>query len=122
MTNKALKNDVTHSFANTQDQAMSRRVSLQVGLGISAMATFGMAEKRGVGDDANGSDTPLHYWSLQTLGQRIRAREISSVEVTQRLLDRIAAVDKKLKSYQLVTGAEALGAAAIAGEQRSGRA
>ena len=111
MTNKALKTDVTQSFANTQGQTISRRVSLQVGLGISAMATFGMAEKRVVGDDANGSDTPLHYWSLKTLGQRIRAREISSVEVTRRLLDRIAVVDKNLKSYQLVTAAEALAAA-----------
>ncbi len=100
MTNKALNGDVPHASVNTMRQPVSRRVSLQVGLGVSAMATFGMAQQRGLDDEITGSEPPLHYWSLKTLGQRIRSREVSSVEVTRRLLERIAVVDKKLKSYR----------------------
>lgn len=39
MTNKALKTDMTYLSVNTQWQPILRRVSLQVGLGISGMAT-----------------------------------------------------------------------------------
>ena len=42
MTNKALKTDMTHSPVNTQCQPISRRVSLQVSLGISGMVTRGV--------------------------------------------------------------------------------
>lgn len=111
MTNKSMNGDVPHASINTMRQPVSRRVSLQVGLGVSAMATFGMAQQRGLDDNVTGSEPPLHYWSLKMLGQRIRSREVSSVEVTRRLLERIAVVDKKLKSYQLVTEAAALATA-----------
>ena len=89
-------------------QPISRRESLQFGMGIAAL---GMTGEAGVGGEESGVAAPLHFLSLKTLGQKIRTGEVSSVEVTRRMLDRIAVVDKRLKSYQLVTGAETLAAA-----------
>jgi amidase len=50
----------------------------------------------------------LHYLDLMELADRIRAREISPVAVTQALLDRIAAVDPALCSYVRVMADDAL--------------
>ena len=41
----------------------------------------------------------LHYLELTELAARIKAREISPVEVTRAQLDRIAALDGELGSY-----------------------
>jgi amidase len=41
----------------------------------------------------------LHYLELTEIAARIRIREISPLEVTRALLDRIAAVDAELGSY-----------------------
>lgn len=54
------------------------------------------------------------YLGLVDVGRRIRARELSSVEVTRNLLERIARLDRRLASYALVTPEEALRAAAQA--------
>src|SRR6516162_1719428 len=54
---------------------------------------------------------PLHYSSLRDVARRIQSREISPVELTTRMLDRIAAVDGKLKSYATVMREQALEAA-----------
>ena len=48
------------------------------------------------------------YLGLVDVGRRIRAREMSSVEVTRNLLERIARLDGRLGSYALVTPEEAL--------------
>lgn len=56
----------------------------------------------------------LCYLGLVDVGGRIRAREVSSVEVTQTLLKRIAQLDVQLKSYATVTPDAALVAAAEA--------
>ncbi|MFZ2239892.1 MAG: Asp-tRNA(Asn)/Glu-tRNA(Gln) amidotransferase GatCAB subunit A, partial [Gordonia amarae] len=48
------------------------------------------------------------------LAGKIAARELSSVEVTQAHLDRIAAIDDKLGAFLHVSGAEALVAAKAA--------
>lgn len=45
----------------------------------------------------------LCYLDLLDVGRRIRARELSSVEVTRAMLDRIAQLDGRLKSYAAVT-------------------
>jgi len=66
--------------------------------------------------------TDLHYLSLAEVSRRLGAREISSVEVTRALLDRIAQVDGRLKSYATVTGERALADAARAdGEIAAGK-
>src|SRR5258708_6568073 len=64
----------------------------------------------------------LHYLSLAELSERLGAREVSSVEVTRVVLDRIAEVDGRLKSYATVTGERALADAARAdGEIAAGK-
>ncbi len=50
----------------------------------------------------------LHYLSLAALARRLKAREFSSVEATQAILDRIASLDPKLKAYAIVTPEQAL--------------
>ncbi len=56
----------------------------------------------------------LCYLGLVEVGRRIRARQLSSVEVTRALLQRIAQVDVSLRSYATVTAELALVAAAEA--------
>ena len=47
--------------------------------------------------------TELYKLSIQEAGAMLRAREISSVELTRAHLDRIRAVDDKVKAFTLVT-------------------
>src|SRR5689334_3517353 len=60
---------------------------------------------------------PLHYRSLRDVARLIHSKNISPVELTSRLLDRITAVDSKLKSYATVLHEEALQAARRAEEE-----
>lgn len=53
----------------------------------------------------------LHYLGLIEIGERIRARKLSSVEATKAQLARIEEVDKRLRSYATVTPEAALAAA-----------
>ena len=50
----------------------------------------------------------LHYSELVEVGQRIRKRDLSSVEATQAQFDRIARLDGQLKSYAHVMASSAL--------------
>lgn len=50
----------------------------------------------------------LHYLDLTEIARRIRTREISSAEATQEMIDRIAQIDRQLKSYAVVTADVAL--------------
>ncbi len=50
----------------------------------------------------NNGQTPLHYLSLREVARLIEARELSPVELTGMMLDRIATVDGRLKSYATV--------------------
>jgi len=54
----------------------------------------------------------LHYLSLDEVARRLKARKLSSVELTESMLDRIATVDSSLKSYATVTADRALADAA----------
>ena len=56
----------------------------------------------------------LHWLSIDELGRRFRARELSPVEVTKHLLERVARLDGRLHSYLTVTAEAALAAAAEA--------
>jgi aspartyl-tRNA(Asn)/glutamyl-tRNA(Gln) amidotransferase subunit A len=57
------------------------------------------------------TSTQLAYLSLADVSTLIAKRELSPVEVTQAMLDRIAALDSRLHSYYTVFSAEALSAA-----------
>ncbi len=50
----------------------------------------------------------LHYLSLDEVARRLKARKLTSVEATEATLDRITALDPKLKSYATVTAERAL--------------
>ena len=50
----------------------------------------------------------LHYLSLDEVARRLKARKLSSVEMTGAMLDRIREIDPGLKSYATVTAGRAL--------------
>ncbi len=54
------------------------------------------------------ANTELHYLELLDVSRRIQSRELSSVEVTRAQLDRIQALDGKLRSYCLVLADQAM--------------
>jgi amidase len=58
-----------------------------------------------------GGAEPVHYLTLREIARRIQSRDLSPVDVAQRMLDRIATVDRSLKSYATVMRDEALAAA-----------
>jgi amidase len=58
--------------------------------------------------------TGLHFMTITELGHALRSRRVSSREVTQAQLDRIANFDGKLASYACVTAEEAIRAAELA--------
>ena len=67
-------------------------------------------------------DESTHYMSLRDVARLIEARELSPVTLTETMLDRIAAVDGRLKSYATVMADDALAAARVAeSEIRAGR-
>jgi amidase len=52
--------------------------------------------------------TDLHYLDLADVAAKVRSRELSSVEVTRHVLDRIDRLDGRLRSYATVTADLAL--------------
>jgi amidase len=54
----------------------------------------------------------LHYLSLDEVAKRLKARQLSSVDATRALLERIGRLDPKLKSYATLTPDQALAEAA----------
>ena len=53
-------------------------------------------------------DDPLHYRTIVSVSELIRTRDVSPVELATLMLDRIAALDPKLRSYQTVMADQAL--------------
>jgi amidase len=60
------------------------------------------------------NDTELHYLELTQLAALIQARKVSPIEVTQALLERIDALDRRLHAYALLTPELALEQARVA--------
>ena len=58
-----------------------------------------------------GCPEHVHYRSLSDTARLLRTKAISPVELTQHMLDRVAAVDRNLKSYVTVMPDRALAAA-----------
>jgi amidase len=66
--------------------------------------------------------TPLHYASLDAIARELKARKLSSVDLTRALLDRIARLDPGLRSFATLTPERALAdAAARDAETAAGR-
>ncbi len=87
---------------------ISRRKAIGLlGLGSLAIALpFGCSNKSStIGSLAND---PLHYRTIVEISKMIKSKEISSVELTQLMLDRIEEVDTKLNSFITVMKQSAL--------------
>ena len=65
------------------------------------------------------ADIPLHYQAITEVAVKLRSGEISPVELTRALLDRIAALDGELKSYATVMTEPAMTAARAAEQEIS---
>ena len=66
--------------------------------------------------------TPLHYASLDDVARQLKARQLSSVDLTRTLLDRIGRLDPRLGSFATLTPERALAdAAARDAESAAGR-
>lgn len=110
------------SLANA-NKLMPRRSALAL-MGAGALAPF---------SGCSGSKSPpsspevsigeaLHYEGLQEVARLIASRQVSPVELTQRILDRITKVDTKLKSYATMMAEQALTTARAAEKEiRAGK-
>src|SRR5262245_52585524 len=59
-------------------------------------------------------NTPLHFHTITELAALLKAQQLSPVEVTRALLDRITELDGRYKSYATVMADQALEAARVA--------
>jgi amidase len=93
---------------------MSDPISRREALGLLGAASLAPAIAR-------AADAP-HHDSLEAVASRIKARSLSPVALTQQMLDRVGAVDGRLKSYATVMADRALAAARTAEREiRDGR-
>lgn len=91
---------------------ITRREALAL-LGATAMSGMLSAcvPRPGPAVSGTGATGPLHYASLTDVARMLESRQISPVELTEMMLERIATVDGRLKSYATVTDERALVAA-----------
>ena len=85
-------------------------------LGYGTMALTGAAIALAPGSSPQGQSraSDLYYLSLNEVAQRIESREISPVELTRAMLERIDTVDAQLNSYATVMADYAIAQAAAA--------
>src|SRR6187399_2682686 len=90
---------------------LSRRRALAL-LGGSAVVPFAGCNTSGTPSSAATTAAvhgeALEFMTLRDVARRISAREVSPADLTQRTLDRIAALDPTLKSYATVMHDQAL--------------
>jgi len=96
--------------------SLSRRRLLTL-LGGSAFLPFSNSCSPGSTTGSEADDGALHYASLRDLALLIESKQLSPVELTQMLLDRIATVDARLKSYATVMTKHAMAAARVAEQE-----
>lgn len=102
----------------TDDRLMSRRRALAL-LGASALVPLQACSGPSsppVAAVLRGGEA-LHYMGLQEVARLIASRDVSPVELTQHMLDRISKVDVTLKSYATVMAEPALAAARSAEQE-----
>jgi amidase len=105
------------------EPVLTRRNLLASLAGVAALPAAAAAHRRSqTATPASPITGPFHYASLADVAGLIAAREISSSNLTQQMLDRIAAVDGRLQSYVTVMAEQALASARRAdGEIGAGR-
>jgi len=91
--------------SNGDKASISRRQALAL-LGsapfLSLQSSCSSKESNKPPSQTSGPTEPIEYSSLRDVARRVQTKEISPVELTTRMLDRIAAVDPNLKSYATV--------------------
>jgi len=105
------------------EPVLTRRELLARLAGVAALPVAAVSCGRGpAGASVSQVTRPRHYSSLADVAKLIAAREIQSLDLTQQLLDRIAAVDGRLQSYVTVMADQAIASARRAdAEIRAGR-
>ncbi len=100
---------------NASDSNLSRREALALmgGAALALLHTSCAPDARPAGSGAT-IDGPVHYAGLTDVARLIESKELSPVDLTQRILGRIESVDARLKSYATVMGDHALEAARAA--------
>ncbi len=114
MTSK--QEDNVRRAVDIPDSARLSRRDLLALLGYGAAASLLPACSRSSAPPVEGPTNPgpLHYLSLSEVARLIEAREVSPVELTQMMLNRIQALDVRLHSYATVMADEAMAAARAA--------
>jgi hypothetical protein len=104
------------------ERLLSRRTVLGL-LGASALVhTAGCGTNSPASHSRADQAEALHYLTLREIGRRIESRDLSPIDLAERMLDRIATVDRSLKSYATVMRVEALAAARAADQEiRAGK-
>ncbi len=122
--NPKLKDTIFLFTARIQSLLQQSRREFLVISGFGALASLIMACKRSPGLSFKGVTDlrPLHFLSLEKVAQMIKSGEVSPVELTQMMLDRIDRLDARLHSYATLMADQALAAARLAEKEiQSGR-
>jgi amidase len=94
------------------DAGLSRRKLLLALGSCAAMPLYlGCSKSSPPAPEQAASTDSLHYLTLRELASRIESGDVSPVEITRRMLERITTVDAQLHSYQAVFADAALAAA-----------
>ncbi|PTX43475.1 amidase [Christiangramia gaetbulicola] len=102
---------------NEKNSSVSRRRAIGLlGLGVIAMQ-YPMNWYQVKSDRKNLKSKELHYLTIQEIGELIRTKEVSSVELTENMLERINTIDVELHSYITVLKVSALLRAGVLDEE-----
>lgn len=105
---------LTPAQVNRLDELTRRRFLLLAG----GAALASMVPGRARGDQSSvrsqAAVQELHYARLTDVANKVKAGELSPIELTESMLSRIEAVDSRLRSYATVTSERALEAASVA--------
>jgi amidase len=91
-------------------ESVSRREALALlrsGVLVTLAESSGLAASEAA-SSAGAALSSLHFLSIQELASQLQSRALSPVDVTRHMLDRIAKIDGRLKSYATVTPEQAL--------------
>jgi amidase len=92
---------------NSSPNKLSRRHAVGL-IATGAIVPLTACKGRSSQLSASKDDSNLYYMSLQQVARRIQSRELSPVDLTRLMLDRIEKVDPRLKSYATVMSDQAL--------------
>lgn len=102
---------LTSSLPDSGTRLSRREMLAMLGYGVVASLTAGGAPSSAPRPHTKVDRKALHYLRLTDVARLLKGREISPVELTQVMLDRIATLNGRLHAYETVTADRALAAA-----------